>query len=156
MTRVPPYVRSPFPSKENRQISERDDLGPLVVPGGQEIGLGSRNLRSRAKVQGGGPEARPTGRAISRERLGDWDGPIKVKPPCVYPPAKAGHMAMAQRRVGIEYSPSMLEPVRPEAVLPDRALCLPTFSHLLIVNPTSLSLSLCTSHSLSLSLCMCM
>jgi hypothetical protein len=28
----------------------------------------------------------------------------------------------------------MLEPVRPEAVLPDRALCLPTFSHFLIVN----------------------
>ena len=33
VTRVPPYVRSPFPSKENRQISERDDLGPPVVPG---------------------------------------------------------------------------------------------------------------------------
>jgi hypothetical protein len=33
----------------------------------------------------------------------------------------------------------MLEPVRPEAVLPDRALCLPTFSHFLIVNKTSLS-----------------
>jgi len=39
-------------------------------------GLGSRNLRLRA-------EAHPTGRAVSRERLGDWDGPIKVKPPCV-------------------------------------------------------------------------
>jgi len=51
---------------ENRQILERDDLGPPVVPGGQEIGLGSRNLRPRA-------EARPTGRAVSRERLGDWD-----------------------------------------------------------------------------------
>ena len=35
----------------------------------------------------------------------------------------------------------MLEPERPEAVLPDRALCLPTFSHFLIVNETSLSLS---------------
>jgi hypothetical protein len=35
----------------------------------------------------------------------------------------------------------MLEPVRPEAVLPDRALCLPTFSRFLIVNKTSLSLS---------------
>jgi hypothetical protein len=33
----------------------------------------------------------------------------------------------------------MLEPVRPEAVLPDRALCLPTLSHFLIVNKTSLS-----------------
>jgi hypothetical protein len=45
VTRVPPYVRLPFPSKENRQISERDDLGPPVVPRGQEIGLGSRHLR---------------------------------------------------------------------------------------------------------------
>ena len=50
---------------------ERDDLGPLVVPGGQEIGLGSRNLRPSA-------EARPTGCAVSRERLGDWDGPMAV------------------------------------------------------------------------------
>jgi hypothetical protein len=44
---------------------------------------------------------------------------------------------MAKRRVGVEYSPSMLEPVRPGAVSPDRALCLPTFSHFLIVNKTS-------------------
>jgi hypothetical protein len=36
----------------------------------------------------------------------------------------------------------MLEPVRPEAVLPDRALCLPTVSHFLIVNKTSLPPSL--------------
>jgi hypothetical protein len=28
----------------------------------------------------------------------------------------------------------MLERVRPEVVLPDKALCLPTLSHLLIVN----------------------
>ena len=34
----------------------------------------------------------------------------------------------------------MLVPVRAEAVLPDRTLCLPTFSHFLIVNKT-LSLS---------------
>jgi hypothetical protein len=61
------------------------------------------------------------------------------EPPCVYPPAKAGYMA--NRRVGVEYSPSMLEPVRPGAVSPDRALCLPTFSHFVIVNKTSLSLS---------------
>jgi hypothetical protein len=33
----------------------------------------------------------------------------------------------------------MLEPVRQEAVLPDRALRLPTFSHFLIVNITSVS-----------------
>jgi hypothetical protein len=37
---------------------------------------------------------------------------------------------------------NLLEPVRPRAVSPDRALCLPTFSHFLIVNKTSLSLSL--------------
>jgi hypothetical protein len=41
----------------------------------------------------------------------------------------------------IKYPPPrhMLEPVRPEAVLPDRALCLPTFSHFWIVNKTSIS-----------------
>jgi hypothetical protein len=86
VTRVPPYVRRPFPSKENRrQISERDDLGPPVIPGGQEIGLGSRNLR-RPRA-----EARPTGRAVSRERLGDWNGPPGGLSPHVS--AKACHMA---------------------------------------------------------------
>ena len=75
VTSVPPYVRRPFSSKEHRQISERDDLGPPVVPGGQEIGLGSRNLRPRTQVQGGGTSQ---GRAGSRERLGDWDGPMPV------------------------------------------------------------------------------
>ena len=54
---------------------------------------------------------------------------------------------MAKRRVGVEYSPSMLEPVRPGAVSPDRALCLPTFSHFVIVNKNSLSLSLFLSLS---------
>jgi hypothetical protein len=42
VTRVSPYVRGPFPSKEIRRISERDDPGPPVVPGGLGIGLGSR------------------------------------------------------------------------------------------------------------------
>jgi len=60
-------------------------------------------------------------------------------PPCLPTRQKAGHMA--KRRVGVEYSPSMLEPVRPGAVSPDRALCLPTFSHFLIVNKPSLLLS---------------
>ena len=45
---------------------------------------------------------------------------------------------MAKRRVGVEYSPSMLVPVRLGAVSPDRALCLPTFIHFLIVSKTSL------------------
>jgi hypothetical protein len=48
---------------------------------------------------------------------------------------------MARRRVGVEYSPSMLEPVRPGAASPGRVLCLPTFCHFVIVNKTSLSLS---------------
>ena len=65
----------------------------------------------------------------------------------VYPPAMAGHMV--KRRVGVEYSPSMLEPVRPGAVSPERALCLPTFSHFLIVNKTSLSLGLLALSSVS-------
>ena len=56
---------------------------------------------------------------------------------------------MAKRRVGAEYSPSMLEPVRPGAVSPGRALCLPTFNHFLIVKKTSLSRSLSRSLSLS-------
>ena len=58
---------------------------------------------------------------------------------------------MPKRRVGVEYSLSTLEPVRLEAVSPERALYLPTFSHLVIVNTTPLSLSL-FSLSLSLSL----
>ena len=59
---------------------------------------------------------------------------------------------MAKRRLGVEYSPSILEPVRPGAESPDRALCLPTFSHFVIANKRSLSLSLSISLSLSLSL----
>jgi hypothetical protein len=64
---------------------------------------------------------------------------------------------MAKRRVMYSTRCHVLEPVRPEAVLPDRALCLPAFSHFFIVNKTSLSppplsiklLSLSLSHSLS-------
>ena len=37
VTRVSSYVRRPLSCKENRRISERDDLGPPVVSGGQEI-----------------------------------------------------------------------------------------------------------------------
>jgi hypothetical protein len=59
---------------------------------------------------------------------------------------------MAKRRVGIQYSPSHAGPVHPEAVLLERALYLPTFSHFLIVNKISLSLSLALSLPLSLSL----
>ena len=69
VTRVPPYVRHVFSSKENRQIPERDDLGPPVVPGGQEIGLRSRNLRPRA-------EARPMG--LGEVRDGQMCPPRRV------------------------------------------------------------------------------
>jgi hypothetical protein len=71
----------------------------------------------------------------------------RSEPPCVYPTAKAGHRP--KRRVGVEYSLSTLEPVRPEAVSPERALYLPTFSHLVIINTTPLSLSLSLFLSLS-------
>ena len=49
VTRVSSYVRRPFPSTETRQISERDDPGPPVVPGGQGIGLGSRTLEREGR-----------------------------------------------------------------------------------------------------------
>ena len=42
---------------------------------------------------------------------------------------------------------NLLEPVRPRAVSPDRAMCLPTFSHFLFVNKTALSLSLNARHA---------
>jgi len=41
VTRVSPYVRGPFPSKEIRRISERGDPGPPVVPGGLWMSLTS-------------------------------------------------------------------------------------------------------------------
>jgi hypothetical protein len=44
VTRVQPYLRRPFSFNEIRRISDRDVLGPPVVPGGQGIGLGSRTL----------------------------------------------------------------------------------------------------------------
>jgi len=49
VTRVSPYVRGPFPSKEIR-ISERDDPGPPVVPGG--LGIGIPNPRKSESVIG--------------------------------------------------------------------------------------------------------
>ena len=55
-------------------ITLSHDLGLPVVPGGQEKGLGSRNLRPRA-------EARLPGRVVSKERLGDGDGQMKFEPP---------------------------------------------------------------------------
>jgi len=72
-----PYVRRPFPSKETRRISERDDPGPPVVPGGQGIGLGSRTLERAGRWLG---------------RTGDGLGPLVC---C----GNACHKA--KRRVGV-------------------------------------------------------
>jgi hypothetical protein len=55
----------------------RGDLGPPVVPGVQEIGFGSQNLRPSRMVPPAA-EARPTGRPVSMERLGDWNGLMEV------------------------------------------------------------------------------
>jgi hypothetical protein len=153
-------MRRPFPSKENRKISERDDLGPPVgsrrtipahvlwcagmveptigsagrvphhpgdeasgppfprailscagnnrlrrscAPPSREAGRGPAFLASHPrrpwpstegclegsggrfgipkpspKGKSPGQRQRPTGRAVSRERLGDWDGPLAV------------------------------------------------------------------------------
>ena len=57
VTRVSPYVRGPFPSKEIRRIPERVDPGPPVVPGGS----------------GSVWDPEP-----SKERVGDWGGPATV------------------------------------------------------------------------------
>jgi hypothetical protein len=62
----------------------------------------------------------------------------RSEPPGVYPPARRATWPTGAW--GYNTRRHMLEPVRPEAVLPDRALCLPTLSHFLIVNKTSLSL----------------
>jgi len=64
----------------------------------------------------------------SRERIGGWGGPETVLALLCVAARRAtrpnGEWGYGTRR-------HMLEPVRPEAVLPDRALCLPTSSHFL-------------------------
>jgi hypothetical protein len=55
---------------------------------------------------------------------------------------------MAKRRAGVQHSP-------PEAVLPDRALCLPTLSQFLIVNKTFLSLSLRSDQNIQIRVVAC-
>ena len=90
--------------------------------------MGSRNLRPRA-------EAQPTGRAVSKERLGSWDGQMAVWAP-LHPSRRA---TWPNGECGYSTRCHMLGPERQEAVLPDRALYLPTFSHFLIVNKALLS-----------------
>ena len=70
------------------------------------------------------------------------------EPPCV---RQACH-TLPNEEWGYSTRRHMLEPMRPEAVLPDRALCLPTFSHFLIVNKTSISFSFFLSLSCHMTL----
>jgi hypothetical protein len=61
---------------------------------------------------------------------------------CLYISAQEGHQEVVRARSLSVFLSSYSGPVRPEAVLPDRALCLPTFSHFLmsIVKKNFLSL----------------
>jgi len=86
-------VRRPFPSKENRRILERDDAGPPCVPGGQEIGLGSRNLERELVGDllfsllcvAAKRAARPNGENSTRRHV---LGPENMRPP---PPTHTPH-----------------------------------------------------------------
>ena len=60
----------------------------MDIPGGM-LGTGSAGVAQEVRRSVGDPEtfapghksraeARPTWRAVSRERLGDWDGPMAV------------------------------------------------------------------------------
>ena len=69
--------------------------------------------------------------------------PVPIKKSLSLPPCSPtfGHFVIVNTT---SLSPSMLEPVRPGAASPDRALSLLTFSHFVIVNkllPPPLSLS---------------
>ena len=72
--------------------------------------------------------------------MGRTDGGLS---PLVSTTRQAGHMA--KRKVGVEFSQSMLEPVRPGAASADRAkgvvlIDLESLQHFLIVHKTPLSL----------------
>jgi hypothetical protein len=64
-------VRRPFPSKENRQILERDDLRPArrTRESGDRFGI------AKPSPQGGGTSH---GARRLQERLGDWEGLLAV------------------------------------------------------------------------------
>ena len=85
------------------------------------------------------PKDKSKSEFVSKERLGDWDGlMVRMAPSSL-------RLRRATRPTG-EWGYWTCRPyagdVRPEAVLPDKAVCLPTLSDFLIVNKTSLSLSL--------------
>ena len=93
------------------QIPERDYFGPPVIPGSQEIGGIPK------------PSPTPTGRAVSKERLDDWNGQIHGR---ALVPVPAGRATWPNGEWGYSTRCHMLDPERPEAVLPYRALYLPT------------------------------
>jgi hypothetical protein len=72
----------------------------------------------------------------------------RSEPPCVSKGVPHGQTESGGIVLPL-YSPSYAGPVRPEAALPDRMLCLSTFSHFLIVNRTSLSVASSSSSSSS-------
>ena len=76
---------------------------PPLVPGDQEICLGSQHLER------------------SRERVGDWGGPETVWDPCVFPKGVSEGQTESGG-IDVIVCRHMLGPERPEAVLPDRAL----------------------------------
>jgi len=119
-------------SKENRRILETDDLGPPPA-------LCTRGSGDRFGI----PKPRESGSVIGADRRRSV--PSRVLPQGVQQgPTESGGMVLQITRR------HMLEPERPEAVSPERALCLPTFSHFFIVNQL-LSRSPSLSFSLSLS-----
>jgi hypothetical protein len=72
----------------------------------------------------------------------------RSEPPCVHPPAKAG--PHGQTEIGGRVLTVNAGARAPRGVSPDRALCLSTFSHFVIVDKTSLSLSLSLDRALCL------
>jgi len=117
-----PMCDVPFPPR--RAISERDDPGPDVVPGGQGIGLGSRTLERAGSV-------------IGADRRG---GPLEESS-CALPKS----VPQGQKESGgIVLAAICWAPIAQRRCHPEEALYLPTFTHSLIVNKL---LSLSLSHS---------
>jgi len=145
-----------FPTKKRRNIVERNDLSPPVVPGGDEIGSGYRNLRPRN--EGHAPRGAPSPRAaksLGRTHRPRLPGVRLVRflratscqhAPCV-PRALCPSCSVTQGQVEswgmvlVAYA----GPVRPAAALRDSVLCLPTDIHSdihsLLVNKPSFSSS---------------
>ena len=62
-----PYVRYPFPSKENRQIPQRGDLAPPVVPGVRRSLWDPETFAPRARHVPRGAPSRRSGSVIGTD-----------------------------------------------------------------------------------------